>query len=133
VTAEEPVAASREAEAQQLHLESMREEAETYSDEYNSLPLVIASTIPLLVFGSLLMSVLGLTSRWWYLALIGGPWLAFYLYPHFLLYRLKTPLRMPGGSLISGKTRRHLIIISAIMAVAWLLIQIFAVELKSGW
>jgi hypothetical protein len=71
--------------------------------------------------------MLGLASKWWYLVLIGVPWLGFYLYPLLLLDRLKTPLRLPGGKLLSGKARRRQLIIAGIVISLWLFrFEIFA-------
>ena len=110
----------REAEAARQNRAAISEEAKFHSVEYESLPLIIVATIPLLVFGSLFLTILGLTSRWWYLALIALPWLVFYFYPLLLLDRLKTPLRLPGGKTIGGKLRRKHLIVFAAVATAWL-------------
>jgi hypothetical protein len=116
-----------EARAAEEHRQKLLGEARQHSDEYESLPLIIVCTIPLLIFGSVLMSMFGLMSKWWYLVLIGVPWLGFYLYPLLLLDRLKTPLRLPGGTLLTGKARRRQLIIAGIVISLWLFrFEIFA-------
>ncbi len=117
----------REAEAERQNRADIVEEAKLHRDEYESLALIVVATVPLLIVGSLLFTMLGLTSHWWYVALIGLPWLGFYFYPLILLDRLKTPLRLPGGRMIGGKVRRKQLIIFAAIATAWLFrFEIFA-------
>lgn len=116
-----------EARAAEEHRQRLLGEARQHSDEYESLPLVIVGLVPLAIFGSVLMALLGLKSKWWYVAMIGVPWLALFLYPLLLLDRLKSPLRLPGGKLLAGKARRKQLIIVGIVITLWLLrFEIFA-------
>lgn len=105
--------------AAQANRDAMRAEIRTHEAEYNSLPIVIVCAIPLLVFGSLLLSMLGLESKWWYLALVGIPALIGYFYPLILIDRLKTPLRLEGGKLATRWQRRRYLIGFAILALLW--------------
>lgn len=122
----------KEAEAAKRHLAAEMEEAEQFSDEYNSLPLVIAGLLPLLVFGSLLLTMVS-ASSWAFEVLLALPVIGLLLYPYFLRARVKTPLRLRGGILVGGKEKRNLIIIVAVMVLALFAAQIIFPSLDNGW
>lgn len=109
-----------EQSAVQANRADIIEEARSHQAEYQSLPLIIGAAIPLMIFGSLLLTMLGLTSKWWYLALVGIPVLLFYFYPLILLDRLRTPLRLSGGEMVSGWKRRKILIGFAAAAMLWM-------------
>ncbi|HEX4846748.1 MAG TPA: hypothetical protein VFV30_01270 [Novosphingobium sp.] len=126
--------------ATQANRDAMRAEIRTHEAEYSSLPIVIVCAIPLLVFGSLLLSMLGLESKWWYLALVGIPALIGYFYPLILIDRLKTPLRLEGGKLATRWQRRKWLIGLAAALTLWLFrFEIYATletlwnNWQSGW
>ncbi len=92
-----------------------------FEDEWNGLPVVIACAIPLLIFGSLFMSMIGLESKWWYLGLVGIPVLVGRFYPLILVDRLKTPLLLENGEKVEGWRRRKILIVIAILSIIWTL------------
>ena len=137
MSAEEPEQAEADqAAASKANRDAMMHEVREHKAEYTSLPIVIVCAIPLLMFGSLLLSMLGLQSKWWYLALIGIPVLIGFFYPLILIDRLRTPLRLGNGELVNGWKRRKVLIGFAVAAMLWMLrFEIFAwlEKIWNGW
>ena len=134
-----------ESERQQLKVRSanrvtMMKELLGYEAEWNGLPVVVACAIPLLIFGSLFMSVIGLESKWWYLGLIGIPVVIGRFYPLILIDRLKTPLLLNNGKKVAGWSRRKFLIGFAVLSILWLFrFEIFqwivaaSSEIQTAW
>lgn len=122
----------REAELMQQHRDLENTEAETFRDETETLPFLLVGVIPALIFGGVFLSALGLKSHWWWTGIMAIPVIGLLAYPFLLRGRMKTPLRLTGGRLVTGREKWRLLALGFLAVIALQLLKLAYSTLLAG-